>query len=534
MRRSRYAVAFATIALFPSTVSATQAGTYTVYTCNAPSGKAVGTSGWSRATESTDPLMQVTMACAAGGPTVWGTTAGAHARGAEVGLQWVATQNTTIVGARLVHDVFVPGSGTNWGWQFLVDGIAAGSNERLGLETCVNTSTACSNDLSLEGQQPRFNGGRKLSQLLVMARCSTQFPMSCPSYPVPHIAVESAVLTVEDVLAPQLVEAPHGSLLNPTGPLSGLAHLTISAADKGGGLQHAEIVVDGSTAARTSFDEGRGTCLAPFSQPTPCPLQAHRVLGLDTSKLANGRHTVSLRLVDVAGNVTTHGAWSIETRNNGSGSASRDPALSPRCPTGTKQAVRMTLDRDVVRRSDEVDVVVHVAKSLRSRVSDVMVRSRGGEAVWPLRQRTERGPFTARVRFSKSVRLRAIARGDAPVQALACSRELGVKVRASTSISPSRRFLSNGDSLELSGGIRSAPVPSKGLVVRIRVRAAGSQRWLDAGETRSDATGSWTWRHRFTRTLRPTTFIFRAVIPRQKRYPFARGMSRSVRVHVRG
>ena len=72
MRRSRYAVAFATIALFPLTVSAAQAGTYTVYTCNAPSGKAVGTSGWSRATESTDPLMQVTMACAAGGPKVWG------------------------------------------------------------------------------------------------------------------------------------------------------------------------------------------------------------------------------------------------------------------------------------------------------------------------------------------------------------------------------------------------------------------------------------------------------------------------------
>ena len=73
----------------------------------------------------------------------------------------------------------------------------------------------------------------------------------------------------------------------------------------------------------------------------------------------------------------------------------------------------MTLDRDVVRRSDEVDVVVHVAKSLRSRVTDVMLRSHSGEAVWPLRQRTERGAFTARVRFSKSVCLRAIARGDA-------------------------------------------------------------------------------------------------------------------------
>jgi hypothetical protein len=141
------------------------------------------------------------------------------------------------------------------------------------------------------------------------------------------------------------------------------------------------------------------------------------------------------------------------------------------------------------------------------------------------------GRFRARVEITTSQRIRAAAQA-VDDRTLGCSRPRTIWIRASTSIRPSSGFLNNGQSLELSGQLAHLPVPQSGKLLRVQVRAKGTRRWFAAGELRSGVDGSWSWRHRFTRTVQPTTYVFRVVVPRQKGYPFARGKSRSVRVQV--
>ena len=114
-----------------------------------------------------------------------------------------------------------------------------------------------------------------------------------------------------------------------------------------------------------------------------------------------------------------------------------------------------------------------------------------------------------------------------PTQAQA---RLLVPAESSLGVSP-RRVL-NGQAVRFSGRVLTLPAAAGGKLVELQVRLSGG--WQTFRTTRTDPSGRWAVRYRFTRTRGLQRFLFRARLPAEGGYPFETGASRSVSVRVRG
>jgi hypothetical protein len=112
------------------------------------------------------------------------------------------------------------------------------------------------------------------------------------------------------------------------GPVTGVAvsddtwkgskDLNYSATDQGGGLARFRVYVDGARVIDHGLDNGSGQCTVQSTQtvqggqsawqfgwPVPCQSSVSTTEPLDTGLLADGRHTVTAKVVDAAQNETT-------------------------------------------------------------------------------------------------------------------------------------------------------------------------------------------------------------------------------------
>jgi hypothetical protein len=509
--------------------SSASGATYAVYSCQTPGGAAIGGDGWQRASVTTATSVLLSLDCRSGGLRF---TSGAttHARGVELGIEFRPAAETTVVGLRLKHSVFVPGEQTNaWGWEYALSAVDAETGQRFRWATCVSPLTSCANYTSyeLEGEH---TWGRRMSKVQVTAVCSTMAAGNCPSSPAASVAVTSSAFTIEDRSQPEIVEPPTGSLIDASAPITGLAQVLVKAHDDGGGLLTAAIEVDGVPVATESFDKGSGRCIPPFSNPMPCPADASKLLSFDSSTVADGTHSVVVRVTDATGrNSATAGPWTVVTRN--SPPAAQPVNAPPSCAAHLMRGLRLVVSPTVLRGSGRVTLKGQVPRRLRDGVTRVILFGDAPEGIRHEVVPSRRGRFRARVAVHVAQKIRAAAMGAA-AEPLGCSKARSIRIRARTTLSASRRRLANGQALELSGSVVTRPIPTGGKIVRVKVRAAGSKRWYSAGEIRSDLDGAWSWRHRFTKTLRPTTYVFRVVLPKQKQYPYARGVSRTLSVRV--
>ena len=115
---------------------------------------------------------------------------------------------------------------------------------------------------------------------------------------------------------------------------------------------------------------------------------------------------------------------------------------------------------------------------------------------------------------------------------LPAERKVVVRVPALTSLKVDRRRVLNGQSVTFTGRLSTRPAPPNGKLVELQVRL--SDRWQTFRTARTDGAGRWAVRYRFKRTRGVQRFRFRARLPREASYPFAAGVSRPVRVRVRG
>ena len=82
------------------------------------------------------------------------------------------------------------------------------------------------------------------------------------------------------------------------------------------------------------------------------------------------------------------------------------------------------------------------------------------------------------------------------------------------------------------GRLLGHPIPRVGKLIDLQAFDGG--RWRTFKTTRANRKGRFRARYRFTRHARaPRTFRFRARARRESRYPYALGVSRTVRVRVR-
>lgn len=121
--------------------------------------------------------------------------------------------------------------------------------------------------------------------------------------------------------------------------------------------------------------------------------------------------------------------------------------------------------------------------------------------------------------------------GGSPV-VLPASTEVGLTTAAQSTLRVSRTRLLNGQSVTFSGHVPTAPIPPGGKLVQVEVRLKAG--WQTFRTVRTDAAGNWSVPYRFARTRGIAWYRFRVALPAESGYPFTPGVSKSVRVRVRG
>jgi len=250
-------------------------------------------------------------------------------------VRFTAPVNTTIVSASLNRGLF---TGLDQDWR----AYTASSNGDI--EVCRSTMgfPACRVGGSGTPTNPtrRDYFGLNATWLSVGIYCEPNDLGSCSNitaYPIALAAVHQASVTLEDLHAPTYSGSPSGPLMTTTSWQPGTLGLTVPAtSDLGGGVRSVRLVVDGvpqggAAASISSCD---------FTFPVPCPLVRSAVdLALDTRTLADGHHSVFVRLEDAAGNVNDTAPWSIRIDY---GAPAAPTGVSAQGSTGTPLTVTWT------------------------------------------------------------------------------------------------------------------------------------------------------------------------------------------------
>lgn len=293
--------------------------------------------------------------------------------------------------------------------------------------------------------------------------------------------------------------------------------------------------------------EGSGTWQTLATRLEGDHLQAR----VDDAAMPPGRYALRAQASDAAGNTGT-----TILREDGSPAIVNLPLrLDARLSGG---AVRTTVRRRVVRRRGHRRVV-------RRRVTRLLgtVRVRHGRrAVISGRLQTKDGgalPATPLFLFSSTpggaeryagfVNTDAAGRYRHVVKAGAnevlrfaylgspsirpVSRAVRLEVPGRTTLRASRRRLVNGQRVIFGGRLSVAPV---GLAARklVELQTRLSGRWQTFRTVPTDSGGLWKTAYRFRRTRGVVRYRFRVRIPREAGYPFVTGVTRSIRVTVRG
>jgi hypothetical protein len=110
--------------------------------------------------------------------------------------------------------------------------------------------------------------------------------------------------------------------------------------------------------------------------------------------------------------------------------------------------------------------------------------------------------------------------------------QLVTKVKAAARLRVNKRKLRNGQVVRFSGRLLGKPIPSGGKLVALQAKVG--RRWRTFATPRASAKGVFRHRYRFTSTTGLRRYAFRAVVAREAAYPYEAGVSRTVKVTVRG
>src|SRR6201999_1939399 len=121
-------------------------------------------------------------------------------------------------------------------------------------ESCVNWLTTCPGIGDVASSTAPANtitrdGLTGTQGLTAAVACHPYNPPSCAPVSVLNIAygvIWSARIRLKDVVAPILTAHPGGTLFESGGPLTGIATVSLGAADRGGGIQSVALIVDGT------------------------------------------------------------------------------------------------------------------------------------------------------------------------------------------------------------------------------------------------------------------------------------------------
>jgi hypothetical protein len=113
------------------------------------------------------------------------------------------------------------------------------------------------------------------------------------------------------------------------------------------------------------------------------------------------------------------------------------------------------------------------------------------------------------------------------------TRDVHVRVRASSTIRVDRKSVVNGEAVTFTGKLRGGFLPGSGKLMELQFFDRGKWRTFRTFRA-APSDGRWSYSYRFDGTRGTRRYRFRVRIPKEGGYPYSTGSSRRVAVKVRG
>jgi hypothetical protein len=542
----------AAVTAFTLPVTPARAGTYHVYSCRTPSGAPAPADGWTGTVSGAASYAEDT--CASGGAL----SAVLREEGGRLANSDSATWSfTPPVGEQLVGATFWRAGGADGGATSVTTYSVwlAGPEPGFRFDWCdyspdcatgIGSQTSPSSSTNRVVVSPANLGG----SLYATATCRGLSGNACAegqgdaNGDAAALYLYAADIALDQRAGPTVSDA--GGEVSTVHTLTGTSELSLSASDPGAGIYEVLFSVDGQLVQATVPDQNAGRCrdAGQPSDPTfsflyvrPCPASVSAQVGFDTTGISNGVHSLSIAVVDAAGNSAPVLERQVGFENNGRGA-----------PNGTNASAQASLAvRWKATRRSLLTSPFGVAQTALGRLTTASGAPIAGAAVEVLATPAYNGARPAAMTaahtgadgsFSLSVpggvssrTLRFAYRTHVGDAVAAVVQSLTLNVRAGVVLSVSPHLTGVGQTIRFRGHLRGGPVPRAGKQVVLEARSLHS-RWIQFDDVRSDRRGRFRSSYRF-RFPGPAHYQFRAVSEPESDYPYAQGASNLVSVFER-
>jgi hypothetical protein len=567
------------------------AGEYNVYSCRAgaesylnPGASGEAWSGLGVRSAGGHVYYDTADSCAGGGALTVGSSGNLEApNGLYAELRFGTPEGTQLVRVQLSRAVYTYGVGTGTSARrsfvrAVLDPFGpAGIDDYSGASDVSIASSSVDLDLST---RPSNSFAYRVGCERAPCPTSGHYP-GAPGAPDTLVRLFASVVTLRDSSPPSMSVSRTG-LLADEGIKSGVAPVTVRLAHDNSGIRRLAVHADGGAdpIAAVDFTQDQNHCS--WARRVPCTSAKEVDMPVDTRSLSDGDHTFTVKAYDAALNVHDHVHAPVTIRNGaaepppagpgtpaagsptrrpsgGSTGGSRDGGSSGRGAgepgavgateqNGVRASRRARLELRLPRRSrGRLRVRFSRRPVLRGRLVDE--RGRGiGSAQIELTGRTvglrARALDLGSVRTDRDGRFKLVlpARQSSRTLRLAYRPSLGdgreaavasvrINVVAGVFVKASPRAVRNGQTVTFTGRLLGGPVPRSGKLIDMQVLIGRSWRTFAIPRTRPD--GTFTHRYRFTRTIGPVRYRFRALSRYEVAYPYGRGASERVSVLVR-
>ena len=321
-------------------------------------------------------------------------------------------------------------------------------------------------------------------------------------------------------------ETPPSATIVGGGLVSGVMHngkgtLSYSVADQESGVALVEALAGETLVGRHDLETNPAWC--PHTGFNACQGTRSSEMSIDTSGATSGRHTLSLRVTDAAGNRTVVTGPRIDIQ------APREIQLTAHFAGSGRRTQTSRFGKKVIVRGRLTDRqnrgIAHAEVIASERIA---LPGRRDAKARRIRTRND-GSFVYVVsRRGSSRRITLRYEGRFRGKQVEAVRTLALKVQASARL----KVVLRGILVRYSGRVVTMPLPGRGKLVYLQGRARGGV-WQTFARRRTTRSGRFTGSYRL-RVHRPGVKLeFRVRVPREKQYPFVAGVGRVVARAVR-
>ena len=370
--------------------------------------------------------------------------------------------------------------------------------------------------------------------------------------PEAQALVSGGSFTLLDSTVPSVTNVS-GSLIA-GGTLTGEATISFTAADSGGGVYSATVLVDGHQVAQEVPDTNDGLCvnLAPPSSPTmafaasqPCPATENVSIPLKTTQFSAGQHQLQVVVTDAAGDhataydgtITTSGPPSVGVNGgsiSGSGIAN---GQSPCAGEELNLAVNGKTKPPTILYGRTVTVkgVLHcgTVPIRNARISIVTLGGPASAAINSSVLTALDGSFSYKVPTGpdRTLEFSYTAYSNDPGPSATATAAIIIRPRITLRIKP--HHSSDGHTIHWTGTVTGGPYPQQGVTLDVEVQEG--RAWKIFDQVVANGKGKFRYSYRFHATNESTTYRFRVALPDSGSgsYPYTpSGASNTVQVHV--